>query len=886
MPAPALTVRDIFDQALEISTPAERKIYLDQACSSEPEILAKVVALLRAYDEAGSQFLNVPNHSLDMTGPYNPGSDTPQTTDDSKQTVDNQPTTSVQSHFETSGEQIGPYKLMEKLGEGGMGTVFKAQQDKPIRRQVALKIIKAGMDSVHVIARFEAERQALTMMDHVNIARVFDAGTTEGEKGLPYFVMELIAGVPLNRFCSENSLTIRDRLMLFAAICQAVQHAHQKGIMHRDLKPSNILVTLQEGKPVAKIIDFGLAKATEQQVLVEQDLTQTGNIVGTWKYMSPEQADGGGQGIDTRTDIYSLGVILYELLTDTTPIEGSKRNIGLAEFLRKLKEEVPQRPSERVGGLGERLAKVAAERKADPAALPKLLRGELDWIALKALEKTRDLRYQTASAFADDVERYLKDEPVEACPPSRRYLVGKFVRRNRSFVITVSALVASLIMGVMVSSVGWVRADMAKEEEAKAKDLAVKDRDKAQQSEVREHKALIITWAGIRAQIHEGAMPGPKEKEILRRMINGLQQLVSSEPDSSFQQRATAAETEFYLASLNVLIDKKDDANAHFQKAIKLYEALAAEFPTVQEYRNELARCNFDVAHVLSELRKPADAEAAFRRSVDLFQTIVALFPNEPTYQSELAFAYNDLGVLLRDNKKLNDAEKAFREAVALGEKVRTEVPNNLLYQINLAASYGNLANTVRDQGDPKAALEWYGKTTALLKPITADTGKSNERLKANRILRNACWDRANARGQLGLHADASRDWQAALTLNAGAKPDDDYLRQFLVVSQMELKLDGKAKATAALLFEAATQNARAVLSAKLADENSLQNRYINRALDLLNQAKTAGWFNDPQTIKQLREDKSFDSLPKEEFQAFLASLMAEKKPKTQIEKK
>src|SRR5262249_53742926 len=304
------------------------------------------------------------------------------------------------------------YKLLQQIGEGGMGVVWMAEQTQPVQRKVALKVIKPGMDSRQVIARFEAERQALALMDHVNIARGFDAGTTEA--GRPYFVMELVHGVPITRYCDDSHLTPRERLELFVPVCQAIQHAHQKGIIHRDVKPSNVMITLYDGKPVPKGIDFGVAKAIEQKLTERTLFTQYGTMVGTLEYMSPEQAEMSALGVDTRSDIYSLGVLLYELLTGSTPLT-HKRFKGAAypEILRIIKEEERPRPSTRLSDSGEALASISTLRKTEPAKLTKLMRGELDWIVMKALDKDRNRRYDTAGALAADVRRYLHDEPVQ-----------------------------------------------------------------------------------------------------------------------------------------------------------------------------------------------------------------------------------------------------------------------------------------------------------------------------------------------------------------------------------------------------------------------------------------------------------------------------------------
>ena len=331
-----------------------------------------------------------------------------------------------------------------------MGAVYMADQERPVRRRVALKVIKPGMDSAQVVARFEAERQALALMEHPNIAKVLDAGTTDA--GRPFFVMELVNGIPITRYCDQARLSPRQRLELFIPVCQAVQHAHQKGIIHRDVKPTNVLVTLIDGEPVPKVIDFGVAKAIDQRLTERTFFTQFGAIIGTLEYMSPEQANLSGIDVDTRSDIYSLGVLLYELLTGTTPLLRKQiLSVGYAEILRMINEDEPPMPSTRLSTSGEGLASIAAVRGIEPARLTRLIRGDLDWIAMRCLEKDRARRYDTAGSLARDVQRYLDGDPVEAGPPSRWYRLSKFSRKHRRALATAVAFFVLLVAATAVS---------------------------------------------------------------------------------------------------------------------------------------------------------------------------------------------------------------------------------------------------------------------------------------------------------------------------------------------------------------------------------------------------------------------------------------------------
>jgi serine/threonine protein kinase/tetratricopeptide (TPR) repeat protein len=488
--------RAVFDAARGIEEADARRVYLEQACGDDRDLRARIEALLRIHDQE-STFLGFPAEEVRgrFAGPVR----------------------------EAPGAVIGPYRLLRQIGEGGMGVVFLAEQERPVRRRVALKIIRAGMGSAQVIARLEAERQALALMDHPNIAKFLDAGATEA--GCPYFVMELVEGVPITAFCDEHRLTPRQRLGLFVPVCQAVQHAHAKGVIHRDLKPSNVLVALYDGVPVPKVIDFGVAKATGQKLTGRTLDTGLGAVVGTLEYMSPEQAEPKQLDIDTRSDVYALGVLLYELLTGTTPLGPERlQGAGPLELLRVIREGEPPPPSRRLGA-AEDLPAIAASRGLEPMKLVGLVRGELDWIVLRCLEKDCTRRYETASTLALDVQRYLADEPVSACPPSAGYRLKKFVRRNKGPVLAASLVVLALVGGIVGTAVGLVQAVQARKDavaakEAEAEQRRTADEERAVAQAVSDFlQQDLLRQADSREQADRGpsAEPNLTVKEALHR---------------------------------------------------------------------------------------------------------------------------------------------------------------------------------------------------------------------------------------------------------------------------------------------------------------------------------------------------------------------------------
>ena len=462
--------RDVFVAAVKLD-PDRRDAYLAEACGGDDALRGRVRELLAAHDAAGN-FLVCP--ALGATAPF---------VGDAEAAL--------------PGATVGPYKLLELIGEGGFGIVYLAEQSTPVRRRVALKILKAGKVSRQHVARFEVDRQALALMDHPNIVRVFDGGTTPS--GHPYFAMELVKGVPITEFCDRDRLPPRQRLELFLQVCAAVQHAHQKGIIHRDLTPGNVLVARHDTTPTVKVIDFGIAKAVGQDLTDKTLFTGFAQMIGTPLYMSPEQAGMSALDIDTRSDVYSLGVLLYELLTGTTPLAGERlRNAGYDEIRRLIREEEPPRPSTRLSELKDTLTTVSAQRRTEPARLRRLLRGELDWVVMKCLEKDRARRYETVAGLAADVRRYLADEPVMACPPSALYRVRKFVRRHRGPVVAAAMLAVALVVGMVGTTWGLVRATQAEadlREEGRQKEAALAAARKSERDRSYQLFRALVTQA-------------------------------------------------------------------------------------------------------------------------------------------------------------------------------------------------------------------------------------------------------------------------------------------------------------------------------------------------------------------------------------------------------
>ena len=653
-----MTEETLFLEALSRS-PEERAAFLSRACAGRPELLAAVEALIAAHEKTGN-LLDDPRPDLAQTIFSTSGVARAPATAEFTPTPD--PAHPGSSDFRAQlepGLMIGGrYTLQEKIGEGGMGEVWVAKQTEPVKRKVALKLIKSGMDSRAVLQRFEQERQALALMDHPNIARVFDGGMTRS--GQPFFVMELVNGLSLTKFCDDLKLTPRERLELFVPICQAVQHAHQKGIVHRDLKPANILVTMVDARPVPKVIDFGVAKATAGKLTDESMSTQLGAVVGTLEYMSPEQAAFSGDDVDTRADIYSLGVILYELLTGLRPIDAKRlKKAALTEMIRIIREEEPSKPSTRLSTEAA-LPSLAAARQTEPRRLTAMLRGELDWVVMKCLEKQRNRRYETASGLARDIQRYLADEVVEARPPSAAYRLQKLIHRNRATVLATSLIAIAVMLGL-----------------------------------------IGVTWQW-REALHQR-----KEAEVARADAENSLRIAQ-------EQRKVALEAVGQMVTtVRTELVKKPDLQSVLKKVLEIAQRSLdniAQNPLVEISLNDTTRAaaHDATARMYRDLGDTPAALAEFKKAADIYQTILekaAEGPEKEVVKKNLMIVLISQGQISLRTGSAADARTYYEQAAQLAGKLENKLAAD--YRRILADLYISLGVTTSDK-QPRQARENY----------------------------------------------------------------------------------------------------------------------------------------------------------------------------------
>ncbi|HTS17438.1 MAG TPA: protein kinase [Verrucomicrobiae bacterium] len=675
----------IVNAVLQFATREERAAYLTGACAGDAALLKRVEDLLQAHEQAADS--PDPDVTVKSAPPLNPPATEPLT--------------------EKPGDRIGRYKLLQEIGEGGMGSVWMAEQEEPVRRRVALKVVKLGMDTRQVIARFEAERQALALMDHPNIAKVLDAGATD--TGRPFFVMELVRGVPITEYCDQNNLSPQQRLELFVPVCKAIQHAHQKGIIHRDIKPSNILVTLHDGVPVPKVIDFGIAKAIDQPLTEKTLFTRFEQFMGTPAYMSPEQAEMSGLDIDTRSDIYALGVLLYELLTGKPPFDPDALVKSGVDAMRKTIREVePSRPSTRLSTLAAAdLTAIARKRGTEPARLSALVRGDLDWIVMKCLEKDRTRRYETANGLAVDVQRHLDNEPVAARPPSTAYRFQKAFRRHKLVFAAGGTVFAVLILGVIGTTVGFLRSERQRHVAETAQHLAQENFDQAR-------AAVGDLLAVSDEDLYD--LPGmqPLREKLMRAAIERYKPFLDR-PSADPAPRAELARlyVKYGFTASGNGADAMTVVAPAYESALAIQQQLVREHPENRALRSDLGwTCFF---FLWGGEINTGKRQQALAQSIAIFEALVDETPNDPLARADLGWALWRKGLGSLDD---SGSRAATARALAIREQLVKEFPQSAEFRRELATS---LQWQSRLEDDPATALDMLSRATDLRTALAAD---------------------------------------------------------------------------------------------------------------------------------------------------------------------
>jgi tetratricopeptide (TPR) repeat protein len=723
--------------------------------------------------------------------------------------------------------------------------------------------------------------------------------------------MELVHGVPITKYCDDNHLTPRERLELFVPVCQAIQHAHQKGIIHRDIKPSNVMVTLYDGKPVPKVIDFGVAKATEQKLTERTLFTQYGTMVGTLEYMSPEQAEMSALGVDTRSDIYSLGVLLYELLTGNTPLSHkTMKEAAHAEILRMIKEDEPPKPSTRLSDSREALASISANRHMEPAKLTKLVRGELDWIVMRTLEKDRNRRYETAGGFAADVQRYLNDETVQACPPSAAYRLRKFVRRNKGPVAAVSLVVLALVFGMVGTTLGLLQARSAAQAERSAREAETAQRLRAEDNSKLATAALGEIMKGTRQRLTlyrqdeaKGSARNPEreklEREFLEKGLRFYEQLAQTNvTDWAARRERARAYANISLRQLD--LENYAESERAGRQAVQLMEELAGERPNDLELRDNLARSCDDLAQLLQQTGKLNEAEKAYRQALAIWEKVATDRPERVEYRMYADATRAHIAGLLASARRIREAEEAYRQTRVALEKRMADFPGQPAYTYERDFAYldWNLGNLLRDAGRAQEAEKLYRRALAAHEKLTGDyPAEPNYRQEQAFV----CWLMGGLLQGTGRAPEAEKFYRQAVAVgeNLVANYPDTVgfrlrLSQYIGLLAENLLQQGKhaEAAKVAEKFPGARPKAAsgyqkaALLLARcvtLADKDALlaqaqrkelAQRYADRAMALLRQAVALGYKN----ATQLKKDANLEPLrTRDDFMRLLAELEGKK---------